>query len=218
MHLPLPTSLSSLILTLLIRPTTSILINDTNYNRILSLLPLSRRDNTCPTYYPALRNDPSSTYPILFTIAPASAPLEIGFTLPVPDSDVNANTNYNSDTTNPNSTNLTPRDTGPCTLLLDLSSPSCQVTGTTPPLSASINIYALDGPAPGALVGTTRLADAVQRSVTVNSFACRAQMCFRLEVADYGDGSGGTGDGQQEQVGWVQGQGEGMGFGMRLGC
>ena len=53
--------------------------------------------------------------------------------------------------------------------------------------SAQVNVYALDGPAAGALVGTTIFAPGTQ--ATINSFACREQMCYGLEVASAADGS-----------------------------
>ncbi|KAK4207819.1 hypothetical protein QBC37DRAFT_254245, partial [Rhypophila decipiens] len=72
---------------------------------------------------------------------------------------------------------------GPCSLMLSLPD-GCSVTG-----GAQINVYALDGPAAGDLVGTTVFTEGVSK-VTINSFACRDQMCFGLEVASAADGTG----------------------------
>jgi hypothetical protein len=87
--------------------------------------------------------------------------------------------------------------------------------------AATVNVYALDGPSAGALVGTTRFAAGVQAAV--NSFECgEGEMCFRLEVAGDGDGEGGDdddgGDGDGEGVEFLQGGVVGMGLGMRYGC
>jgi hypothetical protein len=82
--------------------------------------------------------------------------------------------------------------------------------------AATVNVYALDGPSAGALVGTTRFAAGVR--ATVNSFECgEGEMCFRLEVAGDGDGDGEGGDGEEEVV-FLQGGVVGMGLGMRYGC
>lgn len=75
---------------------------------------------------------------------------------------------------------------GPCSLMLSLPA---SVQGV-----ARVNVVALDGPAPGALVGTTTFTAGGQ--ATINSFACRPQMCYSLQV---------TGDqavGFQEGGGW----------------
>ncbi|KAK4162975.1 hypothetical protein QBC43DRAFT_290230 [Cladorrhinum sp. PSN259] len=89
---------------------------------------------------------------------------------------------------------------GPCSVMIDLT--NVQVTG-----SAKINLYDLDGPTPGALVGTTEFA--AGSKATINSFACREQMCFRLEVADESEGS---------EVGWEEMGGVGGGLRMDYGC
>lgn len=47
--------------------------------------------------------------------------------------------------------------------------------------SAQINVVALDGPAPGSLVATTDFGPGV--AATINSFACRPQMCYSFRVA-----------------------------------
>ncbi|KAK4150530.1 hypothetical protein C8A00DRAFT_36862 [Chaetomidium leptoderma] len=204
--------------------------------------PLPKRASDCPTAYPTPRSNPAGTqppYPIQITLSspnsdsqdqggqdqggqdqdqgpdstsenqsqsqPPPPAVEIGFTLP------------------PSQQQDTSSDPGPCTLFLDLTSPSARVSG-----SATVNIYALDGPAPGALVGTTRFAAGAV--ATVNSFACREEeMCFRLEVVqpggsgddedDEGGGGGDEGGGDGEVVvEFLQGGVEGMGLGMRYGC
>ncbi|KAK3683394.1 hypothetical protein B0T22DRAFT_246810 [Podospora appendiculata] len=68
--------------------------------------------------------------------------------------------------------------TGPCSLMLSLPE---QISGC-----AQVNVVALDGPAQGSLVGTTTFA--AGSSATINSFACRPQMCYQLQIAS-GDGS-----------------------------
>lgn len=64
---------------------------------------------------------------------------------------------------------------------------------------AQINVVALDGPAQGALVGTTTFAAGVE--ATINSFACRRQACYSLQVA--------TDGGQQGSVAFVEEEGVG---------
>ncbi|KAK4206147.1 hypothetical protein QBC37DRAFT_267188, partial [Rhypophila decipiens] len=83
---------------------------------------------------------------------------------------------------------------GPCSLMLSLPD-GCSVTG-----GAQINVYALDGPAAGDLVGTTIFSEGMTK-VTINSFACREQMCFGLEVASAADGT---------RVEFVEGGGVGL--------
>ena len=56
----------------------------------------------------------------------------------------------------------------------------------------SVNVYAVDGPAAGALVGSVRFADKdrqqdEERVVVVNSFACRERMVYRFELAGVGE-------------------------------
>lgn len=48
-------------------------------------------------------------------------------------------------------------------------------------------MVAVDGPAAGSLVGTVTFAAGERR--TINSFACRGEMTFRLEMAGPGAGS-----------------------------
>ena len=69
---------------------------------------------------------------------------------------------------------------GPCSLVVQFPA--------NYPISASgdsqVNFKAIDGPAPGALVGTytfQKSADAV--FATINSFACRPNFDFELELA-----------------------------------
>ncbi|KAK4135713.1 hypothetical protein BT67DRAFT_433154 [Trichocladium antarcticum] len=96
----------------------------------------------------------------------------------------------------------------------------------------TVNVYALDGPAAGALVGTTRVAPG-QGPTTVNSFACRPQMCYRMEVVGqsahgaagagaaggHGAGAGvvGHGGGQAgpEAIQFAQGNAAGMGLAIK---
>jgi hypothetical protein len=78
--------------------------------------------------------------------------------------------------------------------MLDMTSPMMQARGC-----ARVNVYALDGPAAGSLVGTARVTQgAVQ---TINSFACRPEMCFRLTVADDDGNAGAVGPGGTGTVG-----------------
>ncbi|KAH6641615.1 hypothetical protein F5144DRAFT_139970 [Chaetomium tenue] len=108
---------------------------------------------------------------------------------------------------------------GPCTLRAvfpphwAITDSSVQAGG--PPLA--VNVYAVDGPAAGALVGTSRFAaeagsgaGAAERVVVVNSFACRPRMTYRFELA-------GTG-----QVAFVNGLDQGLGveggLEMAVGC
>lgn len=119
---------------------------------------------------------------------PSPLPVELAFTLPSQSS----------------SSSSSSSSSGPCTLMLDLTSSDAKVNG-----AATINVYALDGPSAGSLVGTTHFAQG--QKTTVNSFACRQDpMCFRFEVAD----DGGTGNG----VSFLQGGTEGMGLNMQYGC
>ncbi len=68
-----------------------------------------------------------------------------------------------------------------------------------------MNVFALDGPAPGALVGTAKLGaehaweQDSERTVVINSFACRDEMQFRFELAGVGE------------VGFVNGWDAGLG-------
>ncbi|KAM7206462.1 hypothetical protein V8F20_002811 [Naviculisporaceae sp. PSN 640] len=70
---------------------------------------------------------------------------------------------------------------GPCTLMISLPA-GCTMSG-----GAQINIYDLDGPAAGEVVGTTIFQEGT--AATINSFACRSQMCFGFEVASAADGT-----------------------------
>lgn len=73
----------------------------------------------------------------------------------------------------------------------------------------AVNVFAVDGPAAGALVGVARFAspDPAQngpegadgRVVVVNSFACRESMTYRFELAGVGE------------IGFVNGLDEGLG-------
>jgi hypothetical protein len=70
----------------------------------------------------------------------------------------------------------------------------CSLLATFPagyPIASSgatqVNVVAVDGPAAGALVGTVTFVAGERR--TINSFACRPEMKFRLELAGPGAGS-----------------------------
>jgi len=112
-----------------------------------------RHKRTCAgVTYPELR---TSSQPIPFSISIGTTTeqtaTEIGFTIP-------------------------DGAKGPCTLMLNLPQGTTYVTG-----GAKINIYALDGPDAGSLVGTTMFA--AGSAATINSFACRPQMCYGFAVA-----------------------------------
>jgi hypothetical protein len=115
--------------------------------------------------------------------------------------------------------------------VLNLSSPDAHVSGT----GANVNVYALDGPEAGELVGTTWFGPGAV--ATVNSFACRVapdEMCFRFEVAppeeaEEGQGQGQDGGGDDGQDGtkddagaqtvqFMQGDALGTGLAMKVGC
>ncbi|KAK4183713.1 hypothetical protein QBC35DRAFT_507478 [Podospora australis] len=136
---------------------------------------LIRKDgSSCPVVSPELSASPKQPPPYLVSLSSAKT-IEVGFSMP------------------PSAT------TGPCSLMLDLS--TCSVQG-----SAKINVYALDGPDPGGLLGTAMFA--AGSKATINSFACREQMCFRLEAAEEdADGS----------VEFTEATG-GVGLGMTYGC
>lgn len=188
----------------------------TNNNPLLPPA-VSARTQTCPTTaYPALRPDPQTpiaalhpTYPFRIALPASpgpgddnpragSAAVDIGFSIP-----------SSSATTGGQAGGQ--QSTGPCTLTLDLSSRAARAAG-----AATVSVYALDGPALGALVGTVRTAAARAGRVTVNSFTCRAQMGFRLEVAAGGRGGGGQDEG--DGVEFLQGDVAGMGFAIMVGC
>ncbi|KAK4197905.1 hypothetical protein QBC40DRAFT_284620 [Triangularia verruculosa] len=144
--------------------------------------PLLEERQQCGTIYPNLRNSPTAPPPYQVSISSADASgIEIGFTIP---------------------SSVVAAGTGPCELILDLSSSQAAVDG-----SAKINVYALDGPDANALVGTTQFYQGSK--ATINSWACREQMCFRLEVASESEGK----EVSFEEVG-VQG----AGFWMKYGC
>ncbi|KAK3906442.1 hypothetical protein C8A05DRAFT_11829, partial [Staphylotrichum tortipilum] len=97
---------------------------------------------------------------------------------------------------------------GPCTLRARFP-PHWEVTDTglsaNPPNPLSVNVFALDGPAPGALVGTSKFGSAQpwteERVVVINSFACREEMTFRFELEGVGE------------VGFANGYDAGLGVG-----
>ncbi|KAI2625741.1 hypothetical protein GGR54DRAFT_629246 [Hypoxylon sp. NC1633] len=72
---------------------------------------------------------------------------------------------------------IPPNSVGPCTLVAKFPA-DYPVTSTGSDL---VNVTALDGPAPGALVGALRFR--AGERVTVNSFACRDVMTYELAIA-----------------------------------
>ncbi|KAK4455178.1 hypothetical protein QBC34DRAFT_433392 [Podospora aff. communis PSN243] len=89
---------------------------------------------------------------------------------------------------------------GPCSLMLSLPA-AAQVQG-----GAQIDVIALDGPAQGALVGTTQFVSG--GAATINSFACREQMCYSLGISGGGQGA----------VQFMEGAGTGVGVVMTYDC
>ncbi|KAK1834558.1 hypothetical protein QBC39DRAFT_224088, partial [Podospora conica] len=99
---------------------------------------------------------------------------------------------------------------GPCSLMLALPS---SVQGGP----AQVNVVALDGPDPGAMVGTVwfESSGGAGAATTINSFACREQMCYSLQVVAEDEG------GSAQWVEFVEGGGDGGGGGgvyMTYGC
>ncbi|KAK1835445.1 hypothetical protein QBC39DRAFT_418121 [Podospora conica] len=72
---------------------------------------------------------------------------------------------------------------GPCSLLATF--PAGYPIASTG--AAKVNVFAVGGPSAGSLVGTVTFAAGERR--TINSFACRPEMKFRLELAGPGAGS-----------------------------
>ncbi|KAK3685405.1 hypothetical protein B0T22DRAFT_442582 [Podospora appendiculata] len=81
----------------------------------------------------------------------------------------------------------------------------CSLVATFPagyPIASSgqtqVNVFDVDGPAAGAIVGTVTFASSAAGPtfVTINSFACRPSMRYRLELAgtqgavDFAEGAG----------------------------
>lgn len=115
---------------------------------------------TCSIQYPELRTAGAPDQPIPYTLSiNAAQTARVEVGFTIPDDAV-----------------------GPCSLMIALPN-GCSMSG-----GAQINVYALDGPAAGALVGTTIFEEGT--AATINSFACRAQMCYGLEVASTADGTG----------------------------
>jgi hypothetical protein len=79
---------------------------------------------------------------------------------------------------------------------------SAQVQG-----GATIDVIALDGPAQAALVGTTQFVAGAE-GVTIDSFACREQMCYSIGISG----------GRQGYVSFLEGDGQGVGVVMGYGC
>jgi hypothetical protein len=111
---------------------------------------------SCQVQYPN-----SLGFPINFNISktinpPTERPNAIAFTLP-------------------------PNAPGPCSLVARFPAGyPIQQAG-----ASAINVFAQDGPAPGALVGTITFSSDpnVETVRTINSFACRTTMGFELEIA-----------------------------------
>ncbi|KAI1400063.1 hypothetical protein F4819DRAFT_509669 [Hypoxylon fuscum] len=76
---------------------------------------------------------------------------------------------------------IPPNSVGPCTLVAKFPA-GYPITSTGSDL---VNVAAVDGPAPGALVGALRFRAGT--TVVVNSFACRDVMSYELSIAQ-GDG------------------------------
>ncbi len=131
----------------------------------ISAVPTSPNDNN-PLSSPAKRTCAGVQYPELRTSPTQSIPFPISI----------------SSSASPVEIGFTIPDdaVGPCSLMLSLPA------GTAIQGGAQINVVALDGPSPGSLVGTTNFMSGSQ--ATINSFACRAQMCYSLQIAN-GDGS-----------------------------
>ena len=97
---------------------------------------------------------------------------------------------------------------GPCTLRAifpqhwEVLDSQLQASSANQPLA--VNVYAIDGPAPGALVGTSRFGGSWEedRTVWINSFACRDEMKFRFELAGEGEVSFATGGEGGLEVTW----------------
>ncbi|KAK3934231.1 hypothetical protein QBC46DRAFT_428521 [Diplogelasinospora grovesii] len=156
--------------------------------------------------YPSLRTSPSQPLPpysISITTTtttttsssnPKNGGVEIGFTIPEGVA-------------------------GPCNLMINLPPNAAHVTpeggGSG---GVQIDVFALDGPAPGALVGTTMVNAGEEGTTmaTINSFACRPQMCYSLRIANRNATEG------EEMVEFKQGGGaegeQGVGIYMTHDC
>ncbi|KAI1380724.1 hypothetical protein F4677DRAFT_195837 [Hypoxylon crocopeplum] len=76
---------------------------------------------------------------------------------------------------------IPPNSVGPCQLVAKFPA-DYPITSTGSDL---VNVKALDGPAPGALVGSLRFRPGI--TTYINSFACRDTMSYELSIAQ-GDG------------------------------
>ncbi|KAH8893330.1 hypothetical protein GQ53DRAFT_763651 [Thozetella sp. PMI_491] len=76
---------------------------------------------------------------------------------------------------------------GPCSLVVQFpANYPIQVSGG----SQQANVFAVDGPAPGSLVGTYNFAQSASAQfATINSFACRPSMSYLVELAATQGGS-----------------------------
>ncbi|KAI1850612.1 hypothetical protein JX265_004322 [Neoarthrinium moseri] len=94
-------------------------------------------------------------FPINFSITPTNSPL-VSFNVP-------------------------PNSVGPCSLVAKFPA-GYPITSSG---SNLVNVIAVGGPAPGALVGSVRFASSPDQRTftTINSFACRPYMEFRLEIS-----------------------------------
>ncbi|KAK0634321.1 hypothetical protein B0T17DRAFT_566781 [Bombardia bombarda] len=177
MHLPtILTTLTTLALTTSVAPTTTPSQFHPTTNNINNNNNIPKTKRTCAgTQYPVLRANPSQALPYTLAIASGQS-TEVGFTIPEDA-------------------------VGPCSLVVSLPTGAAQITGS----GVQVNVIALDGPTPGALVGTTTFGGGGGGAVgaTINSFACRAQMCYGLEIAS-DDGQGG------KSVAFVEAAGEGI--------
>ncbi|KAI2638788.1 hypothetical protein GGS26DRAFT_587556 [Hypomontagnella submonticulosa] len=72
---------------------------------------------------------------------------------------------------------IPPNSVGPCQLIAKFPA-GYPMTSTGSDL---VNVRALDGPAPGALVGSLRFRPGTK--VFINSFACRPVMSYELSIA-----------------------------------
>ena len=126
--------------------------------------------------YAQIRNNPAQPLPWSLTVD-SSAPSSVEIGFTVPSDAV-----------------------GPCSLMLSLPA-AAQVQG-----GAQVDVTALDGPAAGALVGTTQFVSG--ESTTINSFACRPQMCYSLGISG----------GNQGIVEFLEGAGSGVGVVMTYDC
>jgi hypothetical protein len=96
-------------------------------------------------------------------------------------------------------TNIPSNAGGPCSLVAKF--PAGYAVHTTNNAPVQVNVIDVDGPAPGAIVGSVNfVAPGAQDSfVTINSFACRPTMTYNLQIA-----------GASGHVDFVEGNGAGV--------